>query len=51
MTTLAGMRTFPEDLSSFTDLLEIKHRWPEKGDRLLKSGADWNTSAGFSAIN
>lgn len=38
------MRKFPE---TFSDILTVEHRWPKMGDRLLKSGTDWETSAGF----
>lgn len=40
------MRRSPE---TFSDLLHVDYRWPQKGDRLLKPGNDWDTSAGFEA--
>lgn len=40
------MRKFPED---FSDILSMEYRWPKKGDRLLKQGADWDRSAAFEA--
>jgi hypothetical protein len=40
------MRRFPEN---FQDILNMEHRWPKKGDRLLKSSGDWGTSAGFES--
>ncbi len=45
-TTSASMRKFPE---TFSDILTMEHRWPQKGDRLLKHGTDWDTSAGFAS--
>src|SRR6266849_4550002 len=45
-TTSASMRNFPE---TFSDILTMEHRWPQKGDRLLKHGTDWDTSAGFAS--
>jgi len=40
------MRKFPE---KFSDLLNAEHRWPRKGDRLLKPRTDWESSAGFES--
>jgi hypothetical protein len=38
------MRTFPK---TFTDILTMRHLWPKKGDRLLRSSEDSNASATF----
>jgi hypothetical protein len=40
------MRRFPK---TFSDILTMERQWPKKADRLLKPGADWDTSAGFAS--
>jgi hypothetical protein len=32
----------------FEDLLNFEHRWPKKGDRLLRPSGDWNRGVQFS---
>jgi hypothetical protein len=39
------MRKFPK---TFSDILTIEHRWPKKGDRLLRTSDDWQTAASFT---
>jgi hypothetical protein len=39
------MRNFPK---TFSDILAMEHRWPKKGDRLLRTSDDWQTSASFA---
>jgi hypothetical protein len=39
------MRNLPE---SYKGLLDIRSRWPEKGDRLLRRTNDWDTGVSFS---
>lgn len=39
------MRTFPK---TFSDILKIEHRWPKKGDRLLRASDDWQTAVSFT---
>jgi hypothetical protein len=33
---------------TFSDLLTVEHRWPKKGDRLLRTSDNWETAANFS---
>jgi hypothetical protein len=40
------MRTFPK---TFSDILTMRHLWPQKGDRLLRPSQDWDKSAAFSS--
>ena len=39
------MRKFPK---TFSDILTIKHSWPKKGDRLLRTSNDWEAAASFA---
>lgn len=34
--------------TSFDELLNFEHRWPKKGDRLLRRSGDWNRGVEFS---
>jgi hypothetical protein len=39
------MRTFSK---TFSDILKVEYRWPEKGDRLLRASDDWQTAVSFT---
>jgi hypothetical protein len=43
-----GDRAMRKRVRRFEDLLDVKHRWPEKGDRLLRDAKDWNRGVTFA---
>jgi hypothetical protein len=42
---LSAMRKFP---NTFSDILSIEHRWPKKGERLLRPSADPLSAVSFT---